>query len=113
MQQITGFTEDSKQNLLFYLESDKIIEFYFEYRDNVNSWFYTIKYNNFIVRNRKLVNSPNIIRQYKNILPFGIAVISNDKLEPLFQNDLIRERIQIFILDQNEVKEIETEYFSG
>ena len=111
MQKLTGLTEDSKQNLLFYLENDEVSEIDLEFRDNVRGWFYGIKYNNFVIKNRKLVNSPNIIRQYKNILPFGISAISNDKLDPLFLSDFVNERIQIFILEKNEVLEIETEFF--
>ena len=111
MKKIIGLNSEPKQSLSFILENNNIVEIKLEYRENTKSWYYFIKKDGFEVNNRKLVISPNNLNSFKNIAGFGLAVMSNDKLEPYFIDDFETDRIELFILEESELNEIYSEYF--
>lgn len=111
MKEITGLTDNSKQSLIFVLENNTTFTLYLEFRSNINSWFYSITKDNFILNNKKLVMSPNILFQFTNILNFGISVLVNDGQDPSAIDDFINERVRLFVIENSEKQEIEDEFF--
>jgi hypothetical protein len=112
MIQLTTLNTDGKQNFIIQLENREIVSFSIEFVDNQQSWYYSLTYNNKTINGRKLAISENTLRQWKNLFPFGIMVKSTDGGEPFFQDDFIKERITIFILNESEVLEIENLYYN-
>jgi hypothetical protein len=52
--------------------------------DKIGYWFITLTYNNITVcTKRKIVLSANILDFASNLLPYGIAIISKEKIEPI------------------------------
>lgn len=112
MRTITEINNDSKQQLTFVTEDDYSFDFYIEFKPTQNGWFFDIEYGDFISYGNRLCNSPNILRQFKNILPFGIACTVNDGGEPYFIDDFASERVQIHLLTASEVLEMESDVLS-
>lgn len=106
MKQITALTAIPKQSVKMQVENGGIVEISFTYRENQRAWFFDIEYNDFVCKTTQLTNCPNIIRQFQNILPFGIGCYVNDGGEPWFLNDFETERVKVFLLNEEEVNYI-------
>lgn len=60
-----------------------------------------------------LVTSPNVLRQYKNQLPFGLTVSTTDNQDPQDQEDFVDGYCTLVLLDADDVIAIEATYFPG
>lgn len=71
-------------------------------------WFINnLTYGEFVLKGQRLCSAPNIIHQFRNILPFGIACFTVSNREPMFQDDFSTQASQIFLLSKDEVTEYE------
>jgi len=59
------------------------------------------------------VTSPNILRNYKNILPFGISIITEDGSEPFLIDDFSTGRVGFFVLNKEEVESFESQFYNS
>lgn len=108
MDKITSLTADYKQKLSIPVEetgNDVILEFKFS--EAQGKWFFKITYEDVERGWYVLTNSPNIIRENKNTLPFGLLCYVNDGLEPLFLDDFDTGRVSLYLLTSEEVDYIE------
>jgi len=112
MQLITKLTDESKQNFKMVALDGNLIDFYFYYSSTQECWNVDVAWNDFILRGSQLCNSPNLLRNYKNIIPFGLLCNSLDRFDPAYINDFISGRVSVFLLSQVEVEAIEAGYYS-
>ncbi len=75
-------------------------------------WTMDIQQGTFEVYGIQIVAAPNILRNYRNIIDFGITCLSTDSLDPLYVDDFSNQRCGIYLLDKDEVATIEASYFS-
>lgn len=94
------------------LDNDEEVKFTLTYKANVRGWYFDIDYpaRDFQLAGQRLAAFPNILRQYKNIVPFGLACFLEDGTEPLFLNDFSTNRAEIFILTEDDVQVIEDQF---
>ena len=80
-----------------------------EYRDNQRGWFYTLSYpaKGFQTVNRRLVASPNFLRAFRNVLPFGMTCKTTDGAEPILLNDFVSGRVSVYVLNTADVAKAE------
>ena len=107
MEKVVGITSEYKQSFQFTISTGEKVDFSLYYYITQQSWFFDFKYKDYICNCQRVVLTPNALRHLKNIIPFGIAFYSNDKVEPIFIDDFETDRVQMLILDNNEVKEVE------
>lgn len=107
MEQIVGITSDYKQKFQFLTPDGSQVDFNLYYYYTQQSWFFDFKYKDYVCNCQKVVLTPNALRHLKNIIPFGIAFYSNDKVEPIFIDDFESDRVQMLILNKDEVEEVE------
>lgn len=110
MIKIDKLTADPSQQYTLISDSGQSIPFVLRYLPRQQQWVFGVAYGNLTLQGAILTCSPNIMRQYKNIIPFGISVISNDALDPCFIDDFTTGRISIYLLDAAEVEGIEFAY---
>ena len=111
MQQITSITSDSKQRMTLVLENNESVDFLLYYLPRQQSWFYNFTYNNLTCNSSRVVLSPNALRQFKNIIPFGIAFTANSYVEPFNITDFSSGRVNMYVLNKEEVQFVESEIF--
>ena len=111
MKQITEIISSPKQKLEITTEAGESFEFKIEYSDQQQGWFWALTYKNITINGSRLVTSPNILRSYKNILPFGISIQTDDFSEPILLNDFETERVKFYLLTPDEVDIIEAETY--
>lgn len=78
-----------------------------EYSANQLCWFYSLEAGDFKVYNDKLAIGPNILRQYRGRIPFGLAVLSYSGMDPIVQDAFSSGDIIICVLSPAEVDQME------
>src|SRR5574343_1012211 len=67
-------------------------------------WFFQkLVYKDFEIEQMRICTSPNMLFQYRNLLPFGLACITTDSGEPKLQDDFLSKYAQLYILTAEEV----------
>lgn len=103
--QIVNFTNDPNQNIVIVLGDGSSINLTLNYYAGQQGWFYSFNYNSgqFVVNNRRIVTSPNMLSAFKNIIEFGFAVTTSDNYESIFLSDFISGRAKFYILESADV----------
>ena len=109
MQKITVLSNDAYELVFMTLTDGSSLQLEFVYRPRIQRWHLNVVHPFLTLNGYNLCVSPNILRPWKNTIPFGIAVTSTDGQDPVDINDLINGRVSIFILQPNEIAMIESE----
>ena len=111
MQEITELNNDSRQKITLVTDTGIEIPFLLEFKPNQEGWFFDLEYNDTVLNGVRLCTFPNVLRQFKNIFPFGIACLTTDGGEPYYIDDFSSGRASIFLLNEEEVEFIEENVF--
>lgn len=108
MQQITQLTDDAKQKATVILDDGSSITINIEYKPLQLGWFITeLSYKTFDLQGFRIVTSPNLLRQFKNLIPFGLACFVQQNDEATQQQDFLSGRATLFVLSAQEVVDYE------
>lgn len=67
-------------------------------------WFFTnITYQSFVLNSLRVTNNANMLYQWQNLIPFGIACFSPAQREPSQQQDFSSGASNLYVLNQAEV----------
>ncbi len=108
MKQITSITNDANQLLTMVLDDGTRVNMTLSYWPAQLGWFYSLTYGAFEVSNRRMVNSPNMLRQFRSIIPFGLCCTVLDGYELLYQNDFTSGRASLYVLNPEDIIATET-----
>lgn len=115
--ELSGLTDDPSQNYPITLPDGSLATFVFEFWPQQNGWFYTKTWNGqtppFQDGWEQLVVSPNVLRQWKNILPFGIACGTATGEDPTDQEDFVNGNCTLLLLNASDVVQVESDYYQG
>lgn len=112
MKQITTLTAAPKQSHSLVLDNNDTADFYLEYCGRMESWYFSIAYNNTVQKCIKVVLTPNALRHLRRIIPFGIAFVSESQVEPFRIDDFITGRIKMYVLNEEDVATVEAEIYN-
>lgn len=98
---------DARQEFAVSLDDNSRVTISLWYSSMQAGWFYSVSRGTFSVTNRRMVNSPNMLRQFRDFIPFGLACIVSDGLEPVFIDDFSTGRASLYILDSADIADIE------
>lgn len=103
---ITGLTNDASQQ--FVLDGIPTIEISctLTFRPRMQQWYIDITYGTFTVQGIAVVCSPNLLYQWKNIIPFGIACTNVNYLDPYTINDFSSGNSILYLLDSTDLASI-------
>lgn len=113
MNRIDNLSNQASQTVKIPLSDGTIVVFNFKYLPAVQRWVFGLQHANFTLNGVGLSASPNVLRPWKNVIPFGLACTSIDGLDPLFSDDFKTGRISLFVLSEADVLEIEEEVFEA
>lgn len=103
MIELTEITDFPKQRLIVVLENNETFELILEYSENTEAWYMDVIYGELQIKGKKVTKHPNLLRQFRNNIPFGIGIDE----EPYFLKDFLEKRVTFNILNEEEVELIE------
>lgn len=87
------------------------IDLKLEYKPAVSMWFLSVSFLDFEVNGLLIRINPNIMVEYKNIIPFGILIDTKTKsYEPSLIDDFSSGRVTFNILSKEEVDFLENRF---
>lgn len=109
MQQIDVLSDDARQAVSFPLPDGTDISFVFTYRPGIQRWSMDLSHPLLTLNGYNLCVHPNLLRPWKNLISFGIAILSSTGLDPMNATDFLDGTCTINILSADEVEQVETE----
>ena len=104
MNQIQQITSDGKQKQAFVLPTNDIVVLELEFKPQQLGWFISkLTYKTFVLEGIRICVSPNLLYQFSNQLPFGIAVETTDNFEPMQITDFTSGYATMYFLNDDEV----------
>ena len=113
MKAITGISDSPNQTLAFTLDDGSRVSMTLRYVAQQACWFYDLTWGAFTVQGNIIVCGPNILRQYREIIPFGIGVATASNVEVLNVTDFTDGTADLELLDQTDVAQIEAQIYPG
>ncbi len=113
MNLISGLTDNPTQTATLVLADGSRASLNLYFRPNQVGWFYDLALGTFAVNGRRLVSSPNLLRQFRELIPFGIAVAGVANADPLRQEDLVDGTVSLYLLDGADVADVEAALYPG
>jgi len=118
MLQITGITADPIQQLTVSMPDGTKLIMNLQFWDQNYGWYFNpqaagdfgLNWNNgvFAENGRRIVSHPNMLRNYRNQINFGLACFTTGNREPTQIQDFASGASSLYILTPAEVAEVET-----
>lgn len=97
-------TNDFLQDQKLILPDGSLVSIEIYFRPMQYGWFFnSITYGSWALNGFRIVNSPNMLHQFINQIPFGIACQTEGDREPQFQEDFAQNISSLYLLSQSEV----------
>lgn len=114
MNLIQGITSDSLQQQTLILPNGNPFVLQMKFVPMQYAWEITIlAYLTFTLNGYRIVNSPNLLHQYRNQIPFGLGCFSTSNREPSQQQDFSSGASSLYVLTSQEVVEYQNFLVSG
>lgn len=112
---VTSLTSSPNQFHQLVLDNNETADFKLRYYPRMLGWYFDISYNDKTINNVKVVLHPNILRQFRKIIPFGLMFYTdnNSSIEPFQITDFETGRIKMAILNNEEVLQVESDIFNA
>lgn len=106
MYRIQQITADPYQKQTLILDSGAQVTLTLYFRPMQYGWFLEeLKYLDFTLRGLRISNSPNMLHQWRNRLPFGLGCFSTANREPSLIQDFSSGASKLYVLSAAEVAE--------
>lgn len=113
MRQLIELTNEPNQKYTLVTDDGDEVTLTLRFSDTQIGWFISVLAGDLIINGLRLCVAPNLLRNYKNLINFGIGCTSTDGAEPYFLKDFSEDRIKVFLLNEEDVQEVEEEFFNG
>lgn len=117
MKQIANISDEPKQSITLQLDDGSIVTWQLEFRPQQYGWFYQITWNGlnpvWSRTEQRLVANPNILRTARLVIPFGIAIATQNNGDPQTQDAFSSGYATAFVLNATDVAAIEAAIFPG
>jgi len=109
MLQIQNWTTDVDQTQAITLPDGSLLTIEIYFREQQQGWFIsslTWSTTGFTISGLRITNNVNILLQWKNLIPFGLACFTTDGYEPSLQQDFSSGASTLYILTAAEVTQL-------
>jgi hypothetical protein len=109
---INKITDDPQQNMTLNGIPGISIGLTLRFMPRIQRWAAGVTYNGISYNGIAVVSSPNLLRPWKNILPFGLMCIRADGLDPYTIEDFQTQISNLYLLDATDVAALESGLFA-
>jgi hypothetical protein len=110
MRQITTLNNFYKQVFRVSIDGYSAVEISLEFKPQQYAWFMSLTWGDFSLNNERVAIAPNLLRQFKNILPFGIMISNNVTIVDPFSVDAWLSGLEMYLLSESELDDVEAVY---
>ena len=114
---LTGLTDQPNQEFPITLPDGTTATLDLEFWPQQLGWYYNLTWDGqtpaFGLNGQYLAASPNLLRQWRNVIPFGIAITTLDGQDPTNQEDFVNGNCTLLLLNASDVGMVESTYFPG
>lgn len=110
---ISGIGSAPRQNISIGLPDNSSVELYLTYSPLQRGWFFDLVYGDFELNGFRVITGPNILRQYRNLIPFGIGILTPDNVEPTTATAFEDGTITMYLLTAEEVQQLEDDLYTA
>lgn len=108
---INRITEDAIQRIFLTGLGGERIQMILRFMPSQEAWYADFQRGTFDAKGIRVVNSINLLRQFKNIIGFGIACDTINGLDPIRPDDFLSGNAKLFLMSAEEVRVIEEAIF--
>jgi len=112
MKRLEGIRATGTQRLTTTASNGDVVVIVLFYDAATQNFKIDVEWNDFILRGTRVFSSPNLLNQYENIIPFGLAVVTTGGGEPFLVNDFSSGRCNMYLLTPEEVVDVNDFYVS-
>lgn len=106
MNQITQISDNPNQTLTINLPDGSAMTMQIYYSLTQYGWFIlNLAWNDFTLNGIRICNNPNMLRQWENILTWGLACYTSNNREPTQLEDFNSGQSILYILTEAEVQQ--------
>lgn len=116
MNQIDNLTDAADQVVNLQMPDGSVGTLELLYMGSTQRWVFNFTHSQFpngALNGQMLCVHPNILRNFKNLLPFGMTCLSTDGTDPVGIEDFVNGRCSLYILDEAEVQQVEHTVFGA
>lgn len=112
MKKIINVSNKAKQHIQLLTDNNDKVDLYLTYKPRVESWFFNFKYKDIEANNLTVCLHPNILRQFRRNIDFGLAFASTTKIEPFSIEAFSSGKCEIILLNKDDVDYIESVFYN-
>lgn len=109
---INKITADPSQNLNLTGISNIVVKMGLRYLPRMRLWSMDLSWNDFSANGIIITTAPNMLRQFRDIVPFGMTCLTTNGLDPYGLKDFLEQKANLYLLDATEVQQIEVGMFT-
>lgn len=109
MQQLNNLTDAADQLMTIILDDSSVVQIEIIYRSGIQRWIANVTHPLLTLEGLNLCFFPNMLRAWRNVIPFGLMVTSTTGLDPMNLEDWVNNNNQLFVLNAAEVAQVETD----
>jgi hypothetical protein len=113
MNRIEGISDQPKQQMTLVLADGSNVSFFLEYRANQLGWFYSIGHDTFQLDGQRLVTSPSVLKAFRSSIPFDLAVLATNNVEPMNLRDFVDGTASIYLLEGDDLAAVDAAVYPG
>jgi hypothetical protein len=104
MNQLTGLTDDPAQTNTVTLPDGSTAILSLNYSQQQAGWFFGVQYptTGFVLNGQRLCAFPNVLAQFSSQLPFGLACVTVNNVEPTGQETFVDGTTDMYLLNSND-----------
>lgn len=111
MELINNLTDEPIQTFTYNVDGGDTVSITLYFYPTQQSWFFDFTYGDYTCNGERVVLTPNALRHLKHIIPFGIAFLADGYAEPYKIDDFSSGRVSMYMLNSDDVTEIESGFY--
>jgi hypothetical protein len=108
MLRINEITDEPNQRHIVTIEGYENASLFLEFVPSQYSWFFSLVWGDFAIYTQRLTFNHNLLRQWKEILPFGIMVTTTNNLDPVTRDAFAQGVASLYVLTAADIEDMES-----
>lgn len=120
MTRVDNLGDEPDQIVRLVLDDGSIITLELIYRPTTQRWTFDLSWPGptaggpgLTVNGVNLCVLPNVLRPWRNNIPFGLLCSSTDGADPFYIEDFLSGRVSLYLMDAADLAAVEKQFFSN